>query len=266
MSSADGKAYLEQHKVEEKIAEAVIAAIKQRPEDPLTFIGEFLTKGAPKRVVILTTSSDSMGDHKTGAWSEEITGPYYKFVDAGCEVTLASITGGAIPIDAGSLSETFKTANDTRFETSGDIAKLQTSTPLAGIAVDKFDCIFLAGGHGTCVDFPGGAAEIVTKAYAAGKVVAAVCHGSMGFVKAMDGDKPLVAGKKVAAFSDAEEGQVQLTEKVPFLLETKLKELGADYVPSDPWSENAVADGKLVTGQNPQSSVRCAALCLEAMA
>ena len=50
----------------------MIAAIKQRPADPLTFIGEFLTKGAPKRVVILTTSSDAMGDHKTGAWSEEV--------------------------------------------------------------------------------------------------------------------------------------------------------------------------------------------------
>ena len=61
-----------------------------------------------------------------------------------------------------------------------------------------------------------------------------------------------------------QEGQVQLTEKVPFLLEAKMKELGAEYVPSEPWSENAIADGKLVTGQNPQSSVKCAKLCLEA--
>ena len=60
--------------------------------------------------------------------------------------------------------------------------------------------------------------------------------------------------------------QVGLTETVPFLLEAKMKELGCDYVPGEPWSETAVRDGKLCTGQNPQSSVKTAKLCLEALA
>ncbi|EOD04876.1 hypothetical protein EMIHUDRAFT_444594 [Emiliania huxleyi CCMP1516] len=217
------------------------------------------------KVIILTTSADKMGDHPTGAWSEEITGPYYAFVDAGADVTIASVSGGPVPIDAGSLSDAFKTENDKRFESSGDISKLETSVPLSSVEVGELDILFLAGGHGTCADFADGAVpKLVTDAYAAGKVVGAVCHGPTGLVNAKDGDKPLVAGKKIAAFSDVEEGQVQLTEKVPFLLEAKMKELGAEYVPSEPWSENAIADGKLVTGQNPQSSVKCAKLCLEA--
>ena len=240
------------------------------------------------KVVILTTSADKMGDHPTGAWSEEITGPYYAFVDAGADVAIASVSGGPVPIDAGSLSDAFKTENDKRFESSGDISKLETSVPLSSVEVGELDILFLAGGHGTCADFADGAVpKLVTDAYAAGKVVGAVCHGPTGLVNAKDGDKPLVAGKKIAAFSDVEvgaggpsaaahstpeassaplpqEGQVQLTEKVPFLLEAKMKELGAEYVPSEPWSENAIADGKLVTGQNPQSSVKCAKLCLEA--
>ena len=195
-----------------------------------------------------------------------VHGRYYTFSDAGCDVSLASVTGGKIPIDAGSLSDTFKTANDKRFEESGDVSKLESSTAISAVALESFDCLFLAGGHGTCTDFPDGAADVVSKAYAAGKVVGAVCHGPMGLVKATDGDKPLVAGKKIAAFTDIEEGQVQLTEKVPFLLEGKLKELGAEFVSGDPWSETAVADGRLITGQNPQSSVKAAKLCLEAMA
>lgn len=56
--------------------------------------------------------------------------------------------------------------------------------------------------------------------------------------------------------------QVQLTDKVPFLLEKKLRELGAEFSNGDPWGAYAVADGKLVTGQNPQSTVACAKLAL----
>jgi len=218
-----------------------------------------------KRVTILATSADKLGDHKTGAWSEEITGPYYTFLEAGMSVTLASISGGSIPIDAGSLSENFKTDNDKRFESTGDVDKLKSPVAASSINVEDLDVLFLAGGHGTCVDFPDGAADLVTKAYAKGKVVGAVCHGPTGLVNATDGDKPLVNGKQVAAFSNIEEGQVQLTEKVPFLLETKLKELGAVYMPSEPWSVNAVLDGRLATGQNPQSSVKCAELCIQAL-
>ena len=260
MAAESGRAYLEAHGVEEAIRQALLKVLKDKPANPIKALGMLLDK---KKVVILATSASAMGDHTTGAWSEEITGPYYVFADAGCDVTIASIAGGKIPIDSGSLSEAFKTANDKRFEESGDVAKLETSTPLASIAASSVDILFLAGGHGTCVDFPDGAAKLVTDCYASGKVVGAVCHGPMGLVKATDGGKPLVAGKKVAAFSNVEEGQVQLTEKVPFSLEDKLKEQGAVYVASGAWSENAVVDGRLVTGQNPQSSVMTAKLCLD---
>merc|ERR1719399_910619 len=144
---------------------------------------------------------------------------------------------------------------------------LKSTKKLADCDVQDFDIIFFAGGHGTCVDFPTDAVgEVVSKAFAAGKVVAAVCHGPMALVNAKVGGDPLVKGKKVACFTDVEEGQVGLTEKVPFLLEAKLKELGATVEAADAWSDKAVQDGKLVTGQNPQSSVSCAKLALTAAA
>ena len=40
----------------------------------------------------------------------------------------------------------------------------------------------------------------------------------------------------------------KLTEKVPFLTEAKVKELGCEYVPGEARSETAVRYGKLVTG------------------
>ena len=221
-----------------------------------------------KKVVILCTSADVISGHPTGAWSEEVSTPFYAFTGKGCEVTLASIKGGKVPVDAFSLGEGFKTESDTRFETSGDIAKWESSVPVSSLSPEDFDCIFLAGGHGTCVDFPEGAADIVSKAAAAGKVVGAVCHGPFGLTKASVDGKSLVAGKKVCGFSNAEEAAVvgmRNFDPPPPSLEDALKACGGEYVPGDMFAPNATRDGSLVTGQNPGSSLRTAELCLEAM-
>lgn len=47
---------------------------------------------------------------------------------------------------------------------------------------------------------------------------------------------------------------VGLADAVPFLLETRLRELGANFEDAADWQPQSVADGKLVTGQNPASS------------
>merc|ERR1719395_445999 len=119
---------------------------------------------------------------------------------------------------------------------------LKNTKKLADCDVKGFDIIFFAGGHGTCVDFPtDSVGEVVSKTLAAGKVLAAVCHGPMCLVNAKtEGGDPIVKGKTIACFTDVEEGQVGLTEKVPFLLEAKMKELGATVDSADPWSDKAV--------------------------
>merc|ERR1712166_476805 len=72
------------------------------------------------KALIVCTSAAKMGEHDTGLWSEECTGPYYVFKDAGLDVTVCSIAGGDITIDAGSVSDTFKTENDKRMEAEGN--------------------------------------------------------------------------------------------------------------------------------------------------
>ena len=66
--------------------------------------------------------------------------------------------------------------------------------------------------------------------------------------------EPLVKGKQVSAFTDAEERDTTFDSLMPFLLESKLTELGATVVTGPNWSEQSVVDGKLITGQNPQST------------
>jgi putative intracellular protease/amidase len=75
----------------------------------------------------------------------------------------------------------------------------------------------------------------------------------------------LVAGKRVSAFSDEEERAVKLDKMVPFPLETRLRDLGARYERGPLWSSFAVHDGRLITGQNPASSVAAAREVLTAL-
>ncbi len=63
-----------------------------------------------------------------------------------------------------------------------------------------------------------------------------------------------MAGRRIAAFTDAEERAVGHQDDVPFLLESRLRELGAEGVKSPNWQANVVVDGRLVTGQNPASA------------
>jgi len=48
--------------------------------------------------------------------------------------------------------------------------------------------------------------------------------------------------------------RVQLTEAMPFLLETRLRELGAQFIPGENFQAKVVVDERLITGQNPASA------------
>ena len=76
----------------------------------------------------------------------------------------------------------------------------------------------------------------------------------------------LIKGKKVTGFSNEEEQLAGLAEFVPYLTETELVKRGALYEKaSEPWAAYAIADGRLITGQNPASGGPVADLVLEAL-
>jgi putative intracellular protease/amidase len=210
-----------------------------------------------------------MGDtgENTGVWFEELSTPYYAFLDGGASVDIASILGGPAPVEPKSqkaLGE--NSASVDRFLRDKEAqAKLANTKKIAASDWQNYDAIFLPGGHGTMWDLPQSEelAKLLTDAFASHRVVAAVCHGPVGLVnaKAPDG-RPLVAGRKVSAFTNSEEDAVGLTPVVPFLLETRLRELGGIFERGRDFEPYAVADGNLVTGQNPASSEQVAELVL----
>ena len=52
---------------------------------------------------------------------------------------------------------------------------------------------------------------------------------------------------------------------MPFLLETTFEEAGATVETAKDFTENAVRDGRLVTGQNPSSARKTAELFVESI-
>merc|ERR1712194_482834 len=171
-----------------------------------------------------------------------------------------------VPIDQASLGEGAYTENDSRFQEAGCLQFLENSVALSDLSVDAIDCVWLAGGHGTCMDFEASLAQFVTDAVACGRPVGAVCHGVTGLLSAINQDgTPLLQGRQVTGFSNAEEDAVGLSDRVPFLVQQRMEELGAVYSCTEPWGEYAIVDGPIITGQNPQSSVRAAQLCVQAM-
>lgn len=74
--------------------------------------------------------------------------------------------------------------------------------------------------------------------FQAGKITSAVCHGPAAIVGATDANGvSIFQGRKATGFSDLEEVQVDKVKDVPFLLETRIKELGGAYEKAkDPWA------------------------------
>ncbi|KAK3788490.1 hypothetical protein RRG08_004785 [Elysia crispata] len=72
-------------------------------------------------------------------------------------------------------------------------------------------------------------------------------------VRLSNGD-PIVKGRKVTSFSNAEENAIKRSSVVPFSLEMKLKQSGAIYSAAESFQSHVVVDGRLVTGQNPSSA------------
>jgi putative intracellular protease/amidase len=220
-----------------------------------------------KAILIVLTSHDQLGDtgRHTGFYLPEAAHPWRIFTDAGYRVDLVSPKGGRPPIDGhdkgDEIQEEFLADPEMSAKLSGTLVPEQVSPA-------DYDAIFFAGGHGTMWDFPDNTelALIARAVYEQGGVVAALCHGPAALVNLTLSDgTPLVAGKDVAAFTNAEEDASNLTHVVPFALQTALEKLGAHHTGSANFTSHVVTDGRLVTGQNPASATGTAQAVVAAL-
>lgn len=217
-------------------------------------------KTLEKKILMVLTSHAEM-EHtsiKTGVWLSEFTDPYYEFIDSGCQVILASPLGGQPPIDPKSeLVENVTDANR-KFQ-NDEIAKtaFEHTKMLHLMSAADYDAVFYPGGHGPLWDLATNEAsgKLILDFYNSDKPVAAVCHGPAALIKAAELQPGFLTGKNLSAFTNMEEMMVRKADNVPFMLQTKLEELGARVRSAlIPFMSHVVTDGLLITGQNPRSA------------
>jgi len=207
-----------------------------------------------KKVLIIASNTNTIGPNKrrTGNFLPEVAHPYAEFARANYEIDFATLTGESPYLDD---LESAADPDNLDFLTGEGWEKMRNAVKLSTVDVSKYDAIFVPGGLAPLVDMADDALikKVVKETWERGAVVGAVCHGPVSLlnVKLSDGSY-IVNGKNISSFTTEEEDGYARAD-VPFDLQTELTKQGAIYHTVAPWQPFSIADGKLVTGQNPAS-------------
>lgn len=228
-------------------------------------------------LVLANPSFNTIANWPCGFWWSELAHPWHVLSEKGCDIEIFSPDGGKCEADAMSdprNADTFSADLIVMgFLNSPQLMALVENTkPIAELDVDSFDAIVVAGGQAPMFSFDKATAlhEKFVAFYEAGKVTAAVCHGTavLRYAKLSSGEY-LVKGKTVTGFSNLEEDYADRSlwdadllprdkRLMPWRIEDELKALGANYAQAGLWRGFAIRDGNLITGQQSVSGTETA--------
>jgi putative intracellular protease/amidase len=224
-----------------------------------------------KKVLIVTTSHNTLGatGYPTGVWLPEMTHPFSAIQNAGLNITIASVNGGNVPIDPYSIPSNPQGTNrddpitEKFLNTPADVAIINHTLPLSTINPKEYSAVVFPGGNGATYDFPWdkNVNQLAAAIYEQGGIVAAVCHGPAALLNStLSNGQYLIKGMKVTGFSNEEEAitEILIGKKhvLPFFLENELPRRGAIYEKVYVHEPLVIVsgNGRLITGQNPESA------------
>ncbi len=217
--------------------------------------------------VLMIVSGNGQGEEQPGYEFDEFSKAYSVFKDNGIAVDIASPKGGQVEADKYDPSKTY---NAKVLVDEAVMAKLNNTLATNSIDAKAYDAVFVVGGKGAMFDLPNDTAlqNIIAQIYQQQGSIAAVCHGPAALVnvKLNDGSY-LVANKAINSFTNQEEnlfGQKWIND-FDFMLEDKLIERGAHFQASEIMLSHVAIDGRLITGQNPTSTVDVATALVESL-
>ncbi|HEY1078347.1 MAG TPA: type 1 glutamine amidotransferase domain-containing protein [Fontimonas sp.] len=209
--------------------------------------------------VVTNVSHYSSPEDRTGLWLSELTHAWEVFATKGYEQTIMSPNGGKVPLEPRSMK--WPNLDATAKAWLADPSRMQmldrTISPDQLNGAD-FDAIYFTGGHAVMYDFleDPGLHRVTREVFERGGIVVSVCHGFCGLLNVrLSDDSLLIAGRKLTGFAWIEEVLAGVAKKVPYNAEAETKRRGGLYSKGlIPFTPYVVTDGRLVTGQNPQSA------------
>jgi putative intracellular protease/amidase len=232
-----------------------------------------------KKVLYLVSNPATLKGFPVGFFAEELTRPFFDFVQAGFTVDIASPKGGKVEFDGFSDPANPGTIYPNDLVTLGfsnhkDFGSLMENTmPISDINIADYDALCVAGGGGPLVTFKDDTDlhKFVADFYEQGKVVGMLCHGTSLLLWTQLSDGTMLAdGKTWTGYCDAEEemnnqaaGGIKINE---YTIETEAKKNpNTNYEAMDPLTPFAIRDGRLITGQQQHSSALFSELVIEAL-
>jgi len=189
---------------------------------------------------------------------EELAVPYYLFKEAGAQITLASPKGGEVPLDPRSESIIVSNSTTKRFlKDQEGMHLLNHSVQVGAQHAEDFNFVLLLGGHGSMWDFVDNPTlkTLLEHFNQRHQWIGAVGHGVAGLLSVTNRMGALLAkNRQLTASSNSEEQILGSTQLIPFLLESKLIELGAAYTKGTDFLSHVIVDGTIITGQNSASA------------
>ncbi|MCW8109014.1 type 1 glutamine amidotransferase domain-containing protein [Alteromonas ponticola] len=213
-----------------------------------------------KILMIVSSNGKEAGEVAPGYEFDEFAKAYLVFKQNGLKVDIASPAGGTPVADKYNPEKDF---NAEVLANRHIMAQLTQTIPTSAVNAQDYDAVFVVGGKGAMFDLPDDKAlqQIIAEVWHQNGVVAAVCHGPAALVNVtLDDGSYLIANKKINGFTNQEEqlfGKKWINE-FKFLLEDKFAERGAKFESSPFMLSHVAIDQRLITGQNPASTVAVA--------
>lgn len=218
-------------------------------------------------LMVLSGYGQDGGKTAPGFEFDEFSKAYVVFKQNGLAVDIASPEGGVVVADEYDPNRDF---NQAVLNDSQAMAMLNDTLSTTDVDARNYQGVFIVGGKGAMFDLPKDTAlqSIIANIYQSKGSVAAVCHGPAALIDVkLDDGSYLVADKAVNGFTNIEENLFasKWLSDFEFMLEDKLIERGGRFESSAMMLSHVTVDSRLVTGQNPSSTVAVAVALVESM-
>lgn len=220
-----------------------------------------------KKMLIVETNSMrySGTEEPTGLWLGEAAEFIDEIKKVGVEYDFVSPKGGFIPLDPRSMKYTDEAILSIYEEADFIDRGLSNTLKPSEINPHDYFAVYYTGGHGVMWDFPDNKELqfIAKEIYSQNGYLISVCHGIAGLLNIKDDNgKYLIANKKITGFTTTEEIIAGKRSVVPFLNKEVAEKNGAIFKKKRFYSDYALKDGRIITGQNPFSVRSVARLLL----